>query len=70
MKFTKPEFFITFTQLVNRPVCPFITLETTREREPKCIPQLFLGLLLGTRQSAIGQFFPFPGNSPLSLCES
>ena len=25
--------------------------------EPKCIPQLFLGWLLGTRWSAIGQFF-------------
>ena len=35
----------------------FTTLETTRELELKCVPQLFLGLLLGTRQSAIGQFF-------------
>ena len=57
MKFTRPEFFIPFTQHVNRPVCPFTTLETTRELEPKCVPQLFLGLLLGTHQSAIGQFF-------------
>ena len=27
------------------------------EMKPKCFPQLFLGLLLGTRRSAIGQFF-------------
>ena len=25
--------------------------------EPKCVPQVFLGRLLGTRRSAIGQFF-------------
>ena len=28
-----------------------------RELEPKCVPQLLLGSLLGTRRSAIGQFF-------------
>ena len=34
-------------------------------------PRLFLGLLLGRRQSAIGQFFlPVPSNSPRGLCES
>ena len=62
MKFTSPEFFILFrTQLVNRPVCPFPTLETTKKKlEPKCVPQLFLESLLGTSQSAIGQFFPCP----------
>ena len=27
------------------------------ELEPKCVPQLCLGLLLGTRRSAIGQVF-------------
>ena len=27
-------------------------------RNEKCVPQLFLGSLLGTRRSAIGQFFP------------
>ena len=71
MKFTGPKFFKPFTQPVNRPVCPFTTLETTRELEPKCVPQVFLGLLLGTRQSAIGQFFsPVPSNSPISFCES
>ena len=47
----------------------FATLETRRELEPKCVPQLFLGSLLETRQSAIGHFFP-PGNSPRSLRES
>ena len=31
-----------------------------RELEPKCVPQLFLGSLLGTRRSAIGQFFRCP----------
>ena len=75
MKFTSPEFFIPFrTQLVNRPVFPFATLETTKKKklktktkqnktkklEPKCVPQLFLGSLLGTRQSANGQFFCLP----------
>ena len=69
MKFTSPEFFIPFrTQLVNRPVFPFPTLETTKKQnkrkkqakkklEPKCVPQFILGSLLGTRQSAVGQFF-------------
>ena len=38
----------------------FATAETRRELEPNCVPQLFLGLLLGTHQSAIGQFFPCP----------
>ena len=31
-----------------------------KELEPKCFLQLFLGLLLVTRRSAIGQFFPRP----------
>ena len=35
-------------------VYQFATLEARRELEPKCIPQLFLGWLLGTRRSAIG----------------
>ena len=30
---------------------------TRRELEPKSVPQVFLGLLLGTRLSAIGQLF-------------
>ena len=33
------------------------TLEMRRELEPKRVPQWFLGSLLGTRWSAIGQFF-------------
>lgn len=35
----------------------FATLGTRRGLEPKCIPQWFLGLLLGPGQSAFGQFF-------------
>ena len=31
------------------------TLETRRELKSKCISKLYLGSLLGTRQSAIGQ---------------
>lgn len=42
----------------------FSTIETRGELEPKCILQLFLGLLLGMLLSAIGQyFFPAPSNS-------
>ena len=48
----------------------FATLETRRRLEPKCVPQLILGSLLGTRQAAIGHFFsPVPGYSSRSLCE-
>ena len=31
----------------------FVILETRRDLEPKCVPQLFLGWLLGTRRSAL-----------------
>ena len=48
----------------------FATLERRQELEPKCVPKLILGSLLRTCRSAIGQFFPSPGNSPRSLCES
>ena len=49
----------------------FATWKTRRELEPKCVPQMFLGWLLGARRSAIGQFFAFsPSNIPRSLCES
>ena len=42
-----------------------------RELEPKCVPQWFLGWLLETHQSAIGQFFfPVLTKSPRSLCEN
>ena len=44
----------------------FATLETSRELEPKCVPRVFLGSLLGTWQSAIG----LATNSPRSLGES
>jgi len=38
----------------------FATLETRKELEPKYVPQLLLGSLLGARRSAIGQlFFPY-----------
>ena len=36
----------------------FATLETIRGLVPKCVPQLFLGWLLGTRRSAIDRFYP------------
>ena len=40
---------------------PFTSLKTWWELEPTSVPQLFLGSILGTRQSAIGQFFsPVP----------
>ena len=49
----------------------FATLETKRGLEPKCIPQWFLGLLLGPGQSAIGHFFFLvPNNTPRSPCEN
>ena len=38
----------------------FAPLETRRELELKYVPQLFLGSILGTRRSAIGQFFLCP----------
>ena len=43
----------------------FTNLETRGTLEPKCVRQLFLGLLLGTHQSAIGQCFcPLPKTVP------
>jgi len=49
----------------------FATWKTRRELEPKCVPQRFLASLLGSRRSAIGQFFSLgPSNIPRSLCES
>ena len=45
-------YFITYRKISDQ----FATLETRRELEPKFIPQLFLGWLLGTRRSAIGWF--------------
>ena len=52
-------------------VSEFATLETRKELEPKCVPQLFVGSLLGTDRSTIGQLFPpVPSNSSRSLCEN
>ena len=40
--------------------------------EIKCVLQIYLGSLLGARQSAIGQSFSLSlaGNDPRSLCKS
>ena len=38
----------------------FFAIWNKKELEPKGIPQLFVGLLAGMRQSAIGQFLPCP----------
>ena len=35
-------------------------IDARSKLEPKCVPQLFLGLLLGIHQLAIGQSFPCP----------
>ena len=43
-----------------------LTQKPEKELEPKCVPQLFVGLLLGTRQSAIGQLFSCPQNEERS----
>ena len=45
----------------------FVTLETKRELGPKCVPQLFLGSLIGTR---LPIFVPVSSNSHRSLCKS
>lgn len=37
-----------------------LRVKTSKELERKCVPQLFLGWLLGIRWSAIGQFVPRP----------
>ena len=39
------------------------------ELEPKCVPQLFLGLSFGTCGPAI-VFFPVPSNNPRGLCKT
>ena len=40
-----------------QPAVTFATLETRRGKESKCVPQLFVGWLLGTRRPAIGHTF-------------
>ena len=69
-KFEKRLRAVTHDSEKNPARFPFAILETIRELEPKCFPQLFLGSWLGTRRSAIGQIFSLPGNITRSLCES
>ena len=55
---TKSWVIVGFVWTYHSRHCPtFATLEMRKELEPKCVPQWFLGLLLGTRQSALSQFF-------------
>ena len=57
MKFTGPEFFKPFTQPVNRPVCPFTTLETTRELEPNASRKCFWDCYWGRASQLLANFF-------------
>ena len=43
------------------------SLDTRRQLEPKCAPQLFLESLLGTRHSAVGRIPPPPPPPRLSV---
>ena len=45
------------TSVYRLPNSPLRERKTKRELETKCVPQLFVGSFLETRQSAIGQFF-------------
>ena len=51
--------FIVRLSVISRVDGPFAIrhFRSEKEMEPKCVPQLFRGSLLGTRRSAIGQFF-------------
>ena len=51
-------------RLVYNSLRPLVHLETRRGLKPKCVPQLYLGSLLGARRSAIGQFLPVLNNIP------
>ena len=55
---------------VSRLSFPFATSETRGELELKYVPQLFLVSLLGTRRSAIGQFFSLSQATVPEVCES
>ena len=55
---------------VSRLSFPFATSETRGELELKYVPQLFLVSLLGTRRSAIGQFFSLFQVTVSEVCES
>ena len=64
MKFTSPEFFIPFrTQLVNRPVFPFATLETTKKQNKrkkqtkKTGAEMRPAIVSGIAGITVGQFF-------------
>ena len=49
----------------------FATLETRKELEPKYVPQLFLGSLLGGASVSFWSIvFPITSYSPISLRES
>ena len=48
-------YVMVFSGVVNSPFsCQFVTIETGREPEPKCVSQFFQGSLLGACLSAIG----------------
>ena len=47
----------------------FVTLETQRELEPKCVPQLFLDGYWGRAGQLLVIFFRVLSNNPRSLCE-
>ncbi|CAH3150225.1 unnamed protein product [Porites lobata] len=47
----------------------FVTLETQRELEPKCVPQLFLDGYWGRAGRLLVIFFRVLSNNPRSLCE-
>ena len=66
---TVPEVFAKVDPVHSSIWRPFVNLETRRELDPKCLPQLFLGSLPGTRRSwsAIGQYFPRPSHNSRSF---
>ena len=50
---------------------PYATLEARKKLEPKCVPQVFVGSLLGARRFAVGMVTgSVPSDSPRSLGES
>ena len=55
---------------VSRLSFPFATSETRGKLELAYVPQLFLVSLLGTRRSAIGQFFSLFQVTVSEVCES
>ena len=60
-KFTSPEFFIPFrTQLVNRPVFPIATLETTKQTGAKMRPAIVSGIVIGDAPVSYWPIFSCP----------